>query len=169
MLIPHRLFGSTDYTCLRDWENWRWCVGWKVKSRRRCRRQGDNIRLPWCLFFVWKGKKKIEDATSDGCCEVTGRDTWVSEPEQEVKAKASRLECSSRCIKLSTFKVRDAACAHQGLVLSVVLSVSCMRRYTAPQLQRIVCCCPYLRWKVSWIVCCYLTCLNNNRAIRSNE
>lgn len=67
---------------------------------------------------------------SDGCYEVTGRDTRVSEPQQEVKAKASRLERSSRCIRLSTSKVKDAACVLLGHVLSVVHNVCCGRRHT---------------------------------------
>lgn len=100
-------------------------------------------------FFFLKKKKKVDTAMlpSGGCGEVTGKDTSVSEPEQEVKAKASRLERSSRCIRLSTFKVRNAACVHLGLGMSVVLSVSCRRRHTAPE--RIGFYCPYLSWKAS--------------------
>lgn len=72
---------------------------------------------------------------SDGCSEVTGsRPRWVLEPEQEVKAKASRLERSSTCIRLPIFKVGVAACVHMGLKLSVVLSVTCRRRHTALEL-----------------------------------
>lgn len=91
------------------------------------------------FFFPQKGKKK----KCDGCCEVTGRDTWVLEPEQEVKAKASRPERSSRCIRLSASKVRVAACLYLGLELSAVLGVSCGRRHRAPALQRIVRRCPF--------------------------
>lgn len=70
------------------------------------------------FFFLKRERKKWKEAAilrSDGCREVTGRVTWASEPAREVKAKASRLERSSTCIRLSTFDVRVAVCVHLSL------------------------------------------------------